>query len=173
MIKKTKQFVYCTFNKEGYHRYPEAANDPSLATGDEMDVSHLAARHMHYFYFKVWVEVNHTNRDIEFIQLRRWLESLYDAGSIELNNKSCEMISDELAEVISIKYPGVDIRIDVAEDNINGSYTEYKGGNQTCDQYMGVDTEFIRDMRVSPGSVDIVAPGRSNPCSEIHVGTVH
>jgi hypothetical protein len=51
MIKKT--FVYCTFQKEAYHRFPEAATDPAYATGDEYDVSHLAHRHMHYFFFKV------------------------------------------------------------------------------------------------------------------------
>lgn len=125
MINKDVQFVYVPFVKEGYHCFPEAGSSTKYKTGDEMDVSHLAARHFHYFYFKVWVEVNHDNRDIEFIQLRRWLESLYDAGSIELNNKSCEMISDELAEVIHEKYPNSRIRIDVSEDNINGSLTEY------------------------------------------------
>lgn len=119
-----KQFVYVPFVKEGYHMFPEAATDPKYATGDHMDVSHLGLRHFHYFHFKVWVEVTHANRDIEFIQLRRWLESLYDTGALELNAKSCEMLSDDLHKVIFAKYP-VAIRIDVAEDGINGSYTEY------------------------------------------------
>ena len=120
-----KQFVYTQFTREGYHCFPEAGVDPTFATGDKFDVSHLASRHMHYFYFKVWVEVNHSNRDIEFIQLRRWLESLYDTGQLELNNASCEMISDALYEQIASKYPNVDVRIDVSEENINGAYTEY------------------------------------------------
>lgn len=118
-------FVYTTFVKEGYHAYPEAASDPKLATGDLYDVSHLATRHFHYFYFKVWVGVNHTNRDIEFIQLRRWLESLYTDGALELNNQSCEMLADGLYQKIQAKYPGVPVKIDVSEDNINGAYAEY------------------------------------------------
>lgn len=122
-MKKT--FVYATFSREGYHAYPAAANDPSLATGDYYDVSHLAHRHMHYFYFKVWVEVTHNDRQIEFIQLRRWLENLYDTRTLELNNMSCEMISDALFTKISEKFPGKEIRIDISEDNINGSYVEY------------------------------------------------
>lgn len=118
-------FVYVPFQREGYHMYPGADTDPKLATGDVYDVSHLGARHFHYFHFKVWVQVVHENRDIEFIQLRRWLESLYQNGALELNGMSCEMISDELYAQIIKKYPGVEVRIDVAEDNINGSYIEY------------------------------------------------
>lgn len=122
-IKKT--FVYVTFCKEGFHAYPEALTDPNLATGGFYDVSHLGHRHMHYFYFKVWVAVSHDNREIEFIQLRRWLENLYSNGSLELNNMSCEMMCDALYQQISARYPDTEIRIDISEDNINGSYVEY------------------------------------------------
>lgn len=124
MTKKT--FVYVPFQREGYHCFPEAAIDPRYATGDSMDVSHLGTRHMHYFFIKVWVEVTHSNRQIEFIQLRRWLESLYNTNALELNNKSCEMIAEDLYEKISEKYPNVEVRIDVSEDNINGAYVEFK-----------------------------------------------
>lgn len=120
-----KMFVYTHFVKEGYHRFPEADTNPAYATGDTMDVSHLSARHFHYFYFKVWVEVTHTNRDIEFIQLRRWLESLYSHGTLEIDHMSCEMLSDALYEKISERYPDVEVRIDISEENINGSYAEY------------------------------------------------
>jgi hypothetical protein len=123
MNKKT--FVYCTFQKEAYHFFPGADQDPQYATGDEYDVSHLASRHMHYFNFKVWVEVTHNNRQIEFIQLRRWIESLYAKGTLELNHQSCEMLSDALCEKLAERYPGMEIRIDVSEEGINGSYTEF------------------------------------------------
>lgn len=124
-VIRKKQFVYTQFVKEGYHAFPEAASDPRYATGDKMDVSHLGTRHMHYFYFKVWIEVNHTNRDIEFIQLRRWLEGLYNTGALEMDNKSCEMLSDDLYLRICDKYPDVAVLIDISEDNINGSFTRY------------------------------------------------
>ena len=124
MNKKT--FVYTQFQKEGYHRFPEAATDERYKTGDWLDVSHLGVRHMHYFFFKVWVEVSHDNRDIEFIQLRRWLESLYDNSSLELNNQSCEMMCNALYEKVHEKYPNSEVRIDISEDNINGGYVEYK-----------------------------------------------
>lgn len=122
-MKKT--FVYTTFQKEGYHCFPEAKDDPKFKTGDYLDVSHLGDRHFHYFYFKVWIEVNHLNRSIEFIQLRRWIEKQYQDGALELNFMSCEMLGDQLVDLLSQKYPNSEIRVDVSEENINGSITEY------------------------------------------------
>jgi hypothetical protein len=69
--------------------------------------------------------VFHDDRDIEFIQFKRWLESLYNEEVIQLNNKSCEMIADNLAEQIQNKYPGRWVKISVAEDNENGAEMEY------------------------------------------------
>jgi hypothetical protein len=120
-----KKFIYVQFQKEGYHCFPEAAVDPQFKTDDEYDVSHLAHRHMHYFYVKVWLSVSHSNRQVEFIQFRRWLESLYATNALELNNKSCEMIAEDLYDVIATRYPDREIRIDVSEDNINGAYLEF------------------------------------------------
>lgn len=125
IMTKAKQFVYVSIQKEGYHCFPEAATDPKYATGDIYDVSHLAFKHMHYFYIKVWIEVKHSNRDIEFIQMRRWLESLYGSNTLSLNSKSCEMIAQDLYLQIAAKYPDCDVRIDVSEDNINGAYLEF------------------------------------------------
>ncbi len=120
-----KRFVYCTFNKEGYHYYPGAGANPATATGDKFDVSHLGFKHMHYFFFKVWVQVHHDNRDIEFIQMRRWIEELYDSGYLAIDNQSCEQMSDCLQNQLAAKYPNSEIRIDISEENINGAYTEY------------------------------------------------
>ena len=119
-----KKFIYASIQKEGYHCFPEAGYDSKYKTNDEYDVSHLANKHMHYFYIKVWIEVSHSNRDIEFIQFRRWLNSLYD-GILTLDSKSCEMIAEDLFEQIAKKYPDSEIRIDVAEDNINGALLEF------------------------------------------------
>ena len=70
--------IWVTFNREGIHKYPGADTDPKLATGDWDDVSFLGYPHRHIFHFKVWIEVFHNDRDIEFIQFKRWLERLYD-----------------------------------------------------------------------------------------------
>ena len=123
---KAKRMIWATFRKEGIHLYPAAATDPALKTGDEYDVSFLGTPHRHIFHFEVAIEVFHNDRDIEFIQFKRWLENLYSQGTIELNFKSCEMISDDLYEVIATRYPKRDIEITVSEDGENGATISYK-----------------------------------------------
>ena len=135
---KASKMIWVTFKKEGIHKYPAALEDPKLATGGWDDVSFLGYPHRHIFHFRVWIEVFHDDRDIEFIQFKRWLERLYsgaanghnsegskeqsasDSEVLLLDYKSCEMIADELYEKISAKYPGRFVEIDVAEDGENG-----------------------------------------------------
>ncbi len=123
IVQAAKKMIWVTFQKEGIHKYPAALEDPNLA-----DVSFLGYPHRHIFHFKVTIQVFHDDRDIEFIQFKRWCESLYADGTIDLNNSSCEMISDTLYAQIEAKYPGRDVWIEVSEDNENGSFIRY---NQT------------------------------------------
>lgn len=120
-LKKTKSMIWVTFCKEGIHKYPAALEDPNLATGDKYDVSFLGYPHRHMFHFRVEIEVFHDDRDIEFIQFKRWLEELYGDGILQLDYKSCEMIGEELANTINARYPGRCIVITVSEDNENGA----------------------------------------------------
>ena len=122
---RAKRMIWVTFRKEGIHKYPAAATDPGLATNDEYDVSFLGYPHRHIFHFNVGIQVFHNDRDIEFIQFKRWLENLYAGGTLELNYKSCEMISDDLYEEIASRYPGRDITITVSEDGENGATIYY------------------------------------------------
>ena len=119
------RMIFVRFQKEGIHCYPAAATDPALATGDEYDVSFLASPHRHMFHFHVTVQVFHNDRDIEFIQFKRWLENLYANGTLELNHKSCEMISDDLYDQIAARYPDRSIVINVSEDDENGAAIVY------------------------------------------------
>ena len=123
--KNATRMIWVTFTKEGIHKYPAALDDPKLATGDEYDVSFLGYPHRHIFHFKVAIEVFHDDRDIEFIQFKRWLEKLYQEKTLELDYKSCEMISDDLYTQINEKYPGREVHIDVSEDGENGAHIVY------------------------------------------------
>ena len=122
---KAVRTIFVRFQKEGIHKYPAAATDPNLATGDEYDVSFLATPHRHSFHFEVTIEVFHNDRDIEFIQFKRWLENQYSQGILALDYKSCEMISDDLYDVIATRYPNRNIVIQVSEDNENGATIVY------------------------------------------------
>lgn len=119
--------IWVTFQKEGIHCYPAAATDPKLNTNDEYNVAFLASPHRHIFHFRVSIDVFHNDRDIEFIQFKRWCEALYNgAGAVlELNYKSCEMIADDLYLQIASKYPERDVTIEVSEDGENGCVINY------------------------------------------------
>ena len=112
--------IWVTFRKEGIHKYPAAATDPQLATGDQYDVSFLAHPHRHIFHFRVCIDVLHNDRDIEFIQFKRWLENLYATGTVQLDYKSCEMMADDLYIKIAERYPDRSVTIEVSEDGENG-----------------------------------------------------
>jgi len=117
--------IWVTFRKEGIHCYPAAATDPQLATGDEYDVSFLGSPHRHIFHFRVAIDVFSTDRDIEFIQFKRWLENLYKDNILALDYKSCEMMADDLYLRIASRYPNRNVTIEVSEDGENGCSISY------------------------------------------------
>jgi hypothetical protein len=117
--------IWVTFQKEGIHKYPAALTDPALVTGDEYDVSFLGHPHRHIFHFRVWIDVWHNDRDVEFIQFKRWLENLYRTGTVQLDFRSCEMMADDLYVQIAGRYPGRSVWIEVAEDGENGCLIKY------------------------------------------------
>ena len=121
------RMIWVTFQKEGIHKYPAAAIDVNLATGDQYDVSFLAGPHRHIFHFRVYINVYHDDRDIEFIQFKRWLEQLYSGSQsvLQLDYKSCEMIAEDLHKQIIARYPGREVWIEVSEDGENGCFIKF------------------------------------------------
>jgi hypothetical protein len=130
---KAERKIWVTFRKEGIHCYPAASQDPQLATGDQFDVSFLGYPHRHIFHFRVWIDVFHNDRDVEFIQFKRWLEQLYSSnqGVLSLDYKSCEMIADDLYTQIAARYPERAVWIEVAEDGENGCLIKYELSHPT------------------------------------------
>jgi len=114
---KISRMIYVKFQKEGIHKYPAAK--------DIAGVEFLQHPHRHIFHIKVGIQVFHDDRDLEFILFKRELEGLYSGGTLQLDFKSCEMISDDLASYLLDKYPGRVLAIDVSEDDENGSVTSY------------------------------------------------
>jgi hypothetical protein len=119
-MKTETKMIWVTFQKAGIHYYPAAKTDKNLN-----DVSYLGNKHRHLFKFKVSIEVFHNDRDIEFHQFLNWIEGLYESQVLSLDSRSCEMISDELAEKITSKYAGRKLVIEVSEDGECGSTIEY------------------------------------------------
>lgn len=109
------KMIWVRFEREGIHKYSQALTDPQLA-----DVSFLGYPHRHMFKFEVAIEVFHDDREIEFILFKREIEQLYKQSVLDLDDKSCEMIADQLYGYLRAKYAGRDIEINVSEDGENG-----------------------------------------------------
>lgn len=112
---EVKRTIWVTFQKEGIHKYPDAPEE----------VAFLRHPHRHMFHFKIQIEVTHNDRDIEFIMFKRELEGLYDDKILQLDYKSCEMMSDDLYKQITDKYPGREVHIEISEDGENGAFITY------------------------------------------------
>ena len=123
VMEKAQRQIWITWQKEGIHKYPAALTDPNLA-----DVQFLGYPHRHMFHFRVWIDVFHNDRDLEFIQFKRWCESLYSGQGavLSLDHKSCEMMADDLYIQIASRYPGRVVHIEVAEDGENGALIKYE-----------------------------------------------
>ena len=117
-FSNVKKWIEVSFQKEGIHCYPEAATNPDLA-----DVAFLAHPHRHMFHFKVRMTVKHDNRDVEFIQLKRALENHVDTN--DLNNKSCEMMAQNIINYLMDNYKYREFVVSVFEDGENGAIIEY------------------------------------------------
>jgi len=128
IMARADRKIWVTFRREGIHKYPAAATDPNLCSPGEYDVSFLAYPHRHIFHFRVWIDVFHNDRDIEFIQFKRWCEALYNGQGavLSLDFKSCEMIADDLYIQIADRYPGRAVWIEVSEDGENGCVIHYE-----------------------------------------------
>lgn len=118
--RNAKRMVWVTFQREGMHRYPAAHTDPRLE-----EVYYLGYDHRHIFHFKIGLQVYHNDREVEFIIFKHFCEELYDSYVLHLDNKSCEMICDDVYDRIARKYPDRDVVISVSEDNENGAEIYY------------------------------------------------
>ena len=123
VMEQAQRQIWITWQKEGIHKYPAALTDPNLA-----DVQFLGYPHRHMFHFRVWIDVFHNDRDLEFIQFKRWCESLYHGHGavLSLDHKSCEMMADDLYIQIASRYPGRVVHIEVSEDGENGALIKYE-----------------------------------------------
>lgn len=97
----------------GMHHYPEAADA----------VEFLSDPHRHTFHVTVQLEQFHNNRDVEYIQFKRWLKEQLPSG--DLGTASCEDIADRIYEAIDEEYPDRRVRISVTEDGENGAVVEW------------------------------------------------
>ena len=116
-MKKT--FVIATTEFDGQHHWPDA---PEV-------VAHLRNPHRHMFHVSVTVQVFHGDRELEIIQLKHLVEGYFkerfptihpDSNTLELGSQSCEMLANDLLEMLEAYTDNSDDAMSVDEllDNV-------------------------------------------------------
>lgn len=111
----TKKFIWITTQFEGFHSYPDAPDE----------VAFLRDSHRHIFHVRIQIEVQHNERDIEFILFKRFIDNICIPELDKNDLGSCETISDNLYKSINLVYPNRQAVITVSEDNENGCICGY------------------------------------------------
>ena len=115
----TKSFIRVRAQFEGYHCYPGAASiDPRIAF--------LEARHRHMFHVEVKMAVDHQNRQQEFFLVKWRLVDFLRVS--EMNDKSCEMMAQDIIEQFLIPTYGVRFyEVTVSEDGESDGIVVFEG----------------------------------------------
>ncbi len=126
MYYQKRIYVYCTYSFEAIHRWSNCNIE---------EVEFLKYPHRHKFNCRVKVEVNHNDRDIEFIVLSRRLKEFINANILndcsDIGTLSCEMIAEKIFDYFNLLYPNKNYwEIEVNEDGENGAILNfYKNGD--------------------------------------------
>lgn len=110
-----KRFIYITTQFEGMHRYINAPEE----------VSFLRDYHRHLFKIRLQVEVEHNERDIEFIMFKHEIDNHINKTYMGMQvNASCETIAEELINYVKSHYDNKKVICEVSEDGENGAILE-------------------------------------------------
>jgi len=109
-MKSYRLYVVATTRFIGFHRWPDALEE----------VRFLRANHRHEFHVKLTVEVDHTDRFVEFTLLKKWLDGYLSSWSENLGSRSCEDLC--LLIYLSAQEEGFHVHeVSVFEDGENGA----------------------------------------------------
>lgn len=97
---------------EGVHRFPGAV-------GEEI---YLSYQHRHLFQIIVHIEQFHGDRDIEYLDFKRFLLGICPKG--DMGTMSCEQMAEYILSKIKGKYPNRKVKVVVLEDGENGAELE-------------------------------------------------
>lgn len=107
-----KSFVYCTLEFEARHSWPGCPFD---------EVVFLRFPHRHIFKVKAVKEVGHLDRDVEFITLKRRVQTFVSVFQPDAGSRSCEQMAKEILEAYGL------VQCEVSEDGENGAVVVAEG----------------------------------------------
>lgn len=129
-----KTRIIVKFQVEGTHAWKDCPFE---------EVAYLKNPHRHVFHVTAKKTVNHDNRDIEIIMLKRYMQmwlSCADRSAVNFHDRSCETIARHYLEKFDLDY------CSVLEDNENGAEIfKVEEPSQTHPVYTEVDEKKPMD----------------------------
>lgn len=117
-----KTTVFCTFQVDGLHYWPDAPVG---------EVAFLGQKHRHMFHFRCELEVAGQDRQVEFIKAKRILIATIhaeffdkDRCCCDFGSMSCEMIAQWVVNGFDLIEGIACQRCEVSEDGENGAIVE-------------------------------------------------
>ena len=112
-----KTFISVKLQREFVHSYPDAPEE----------VSFLRESHRHMLHIQAEIEVFSDDRELEFIIVKRDLDSFLDTLNLTTSSKrSCEMVGRLILNYLTEEYgENRDVNITVSEDGENGAIIKY------------------------------------------------
>lgn len=108
-----KSEVYCAVDIEGIHNWENCPHK---------EVAYLKDPHRHLFKIKCYIDVEHNDRDVEFIIMKHQISDYFKKNYWDefrkihiFGSMSCEMIAAELIEEFDLS------KCEVSEDGENGA----------------------------------------------------
>lgn len=115
---------------EGLHCWPDAPHD----------VAFLRNMHRHMFHIVLRIPVEHGDRDLEFIMVKRALDKFVknryysDDNVAYLGRRSCEDIGSDVLAWSYTKYGRIGVEVGVFEDGENGCWVTEEAGGATASE---------------------------------------
>lgn len=110
-----RMFVVASTQVEGIHYWPAAATDPLLP-----EAHYLQHPHRHVFHIAVYVRVNHSDRQVEVIQLARKIKTMAESLLTGTTTLSCEQLAYAIGCSLE-KHNLAVAMVRVLEDGENGA----------------------------------------------------
>ena len=148
LIEVRDSTVYCTVRWEGVHHWNEAPEE----------VSFLRHPHRHQFEATLHVSVEHSDRDVEFIMLKRSLRNFVQ-GRLQgyVKDASCEDMCHRIAQAMN--QLGYRVRrVQVSEDGENGADVRYRyrpqpsSNTEATGEAEAVGSQRLRTTPVNPAT---------------------
>lgn len=119
--------VFATSRFEAVHAWPGCDID---------EVDYLRNRHRHVFHVKAEKDVNHNDRDTEFIWLKHRVEEETASWGRELGPTSVEMMAERLIGRLGL------VACEVLEDGENGVRIELQSPEELAEIQANLTDEF-------------------------------